>query len=135
MGTTIDWDGALNQVADDEEFLQEVLGDLQSETEDALATIKKGMSQRTFTIVMKAAHQIKGSAAYLCCTDLQNVAKNLQMLGNEGVSMLDGKEEGGGRAARGADTIWVEIGNVFAELEGKFGLLRIEIGGHTWAPV
>ena len=39
-----------------------------------------------FTIIMKAAHKIKGSASYLCCENIKNSSLKLQDAAKEGTT-------------------------------------------------
>lgn len=81
---TINWDSALDQVGGDEEFLNEVLGDLLAEAKGATDEIADGISSKDFSAVMKAAHRIKGSASYLCCDALKQASLELQDAGHAG---------------------------------------------------
>jgi hypothetical protein len=49
----IDWDEAMEQCGDDEEFLRELLGDLRSEATTQLAIIDEMMRVRTSTHRLK----------------------------------------------------------------------------------
>jgi HPt (histidine-containing phosphotransfer) domain-containing protein len=95
---TLDWEGALRQVSDDREFLNEVLDDLIVEALTAQADIEKhieglntAVTDETrcshFSEIRKAAHRIKGSAAYLCCEMLIDVSFKLQEAGHQGSAL------------------------------------------------
>ena len=127
MFEIIDWEQALEQVADDQEFLEEILGDLITETEDALGRIVDGVTQGSFTVVMKAAHQVKGSTAYLYCAQVQETAKKLQALANEGVTISATSQTG-----RDSGVIWSETAVLFATLKEEFAALKEEIQNHKW---
>ena len=48
--------------------------------------IASGIATNNFTVIMKAAHKIKGSASYLCCSDLKNSSLKLQDAAKEGTT-------------------------------------------------
>lgn len=85
----INWEGALEQVAGDEEFLNEVLRDLRTEADTAEDDLTTAIAAKNLDAVMKAAHRIKGSASYLCCDQLRDVSFTLQNLGHSGVGITD----------------------------------------------
>ncbi len=87
----INWEGALEQVAGDEEFLNEVLRDLRAEADTAENDLTKAIAENNLDAVMKAAHRIKGSASYLCCDQLRDVSFTLQNLGHSGIGLTDQK--------------------------------------------
>ena len=69
----IDWAKAEQQALGDLHFLAEVLGDMLSECDQAIAAIQQGITTRQFSQCMKAAHQVKGSAAYLATDKLLQI--------------------------------------------------------------
>ena len=89
MAAIINWEGALEQVAGDEEFLNEVLADLLTESDTAEADLASSISSKNLDGVMKAAHRIKGSASYLCCDRLRDISLALQDLGHTGAGVTD----------------------------------------------
>ncbi len=80
----IDWAEAMNQVGGDRDFLDEVLRDLLTESDEAEAEMESAIKADDFACIKRAAHRIKGSAAYLCCNALRDVSLTLQDLGHEG---------------------------------------------------
>ena len=114
VATAIDWNMALEQVRGDQEFLKEILGDFMKENNDAVERILEGMRTRQFVMVMKAAHQIKGSASYLYCTDIQRCASRLQELGNEGTKCAEEARIG----------VWTQIENEHQNLGAYVQLLN-----------
>ena len=82
----IDWEEAMTQVGGDEEFLNEVLQDLLTESATAEQEIGDAIGTSDFSGVMKAAHRIKGSASYLCCEALRDISLKLQDAGHEGTA-------------------------------------------------
>lgn len=76
----IDWEDAMRQVGDDLEFLDEVVHDLLTEADTAQEEMSEGISQEDFKMIRSAAHRIKGSASYLCCTPLKTLSHTIQDL-------------------------------------------------------
>lgn len=74
----IDWEEAMKQVGDDEDFLNEVLDDLVAESKTAEEEMGDSIGKMDFDGIMKAAHRIKGSASYLCCEALRVTSLQLQ---------------------------------------------------------
>mmetsp|Transcript_23060 Transcript_23060/g.39904 ORF Transcript_23060/g.39904 Transcript_23060/m.39904 type:complete len:124 (-) Transcript_23060:397-768(-) len=79
---TINWKLAMEQVGEDEEFLNEVLQDLLTEAQTSEEEIAEGIVAQNFEGISKAAHRIKGSASYLHCENLRIVSFELQDLGH-----------------------------------------------------
>lgn len=87
----IDWDEAMQQCGDDEEFLRELLGDLRDETDSQMARMDEIVQNPTdnpFVAIVRAAHVIKGAASNLMCEQLRKTAMVLettaQTAGNSG---------------------------------------------------
>lgn len=76
----INWDDAMVQVGDDEDFLAEVLADLEQESVEAQDDIAAALSTKDFDKLMKAAHRIKGSTSYLCCEIMNHCALKMEVL-------------------------------------------------------
>ena len=112
----IDWDEAMVQVGGDQDFLNEVLEDLLSESAQAEEEIEKAISDVDFSGVMKSAHRIKGSASYLCCEALRDISLKLQDAGHEGAS-------GPGDSA----ALLNKIKALFEEFKSALAALREEI--------
>jgi len=77
----IDWDEAMQQCGDDEEFLRELLGDLREETDSQMATMEDIVQNPTdnpFVGIVRAAHVIKGAASNLMCEQLRKTAMDLE---------------------------------------------------------
>lgn len=85
----IDWKLALKTVAYDVEFLKEVLDDLKSEASTAEADIAEGISKSDCLKIKSAAHKVKGSASYLDCHPLKDIAFMLQETGQKGYGTSD----------------------------------------------
>lgn len=114
VSSSIDWNMALEQVRGDQGFLKEILGDLMKESTEASERILEGMRTRQFVMVMKAAHQVKGSASYLYCTDLQKCASKLQDLGNEGTNCAEDQRH----------RVWTQIENEYQNMTAYVQLLN-----------
>ena len=80
----LDYEAALASVDGDEAFLIDVLKDLLKECKDAEDDIQKGIESEDYTIIMKAAHTVKGSSSYLFCEQLRVVSLELQDQGRLG---------------------------------------------------
>lgn len=85
----INWDEALDQCGDDEEFLMELLGDLREEIESQISKIESQISKieaivrvpttAPYQKIMRAAHVIKGAAANLMCPHLRQTSMELEL--------------------------------------------------------
>lgn len=106
----------MNQVGDDEEFLEEVLQDLLNEAKTAEDEIAEGIVARNFDVISKAAHRIKGSASYLFCDDLKNVSLSLQDLGHK-AHIGEGD----------VNALLVEIKSLFETYKKNHADLRVEV--------
>ena len=118
MAAVINWAGALEQVAGDEEFLNEVLSDLLTESDTAEADIAAAIEAKNFDAVMKAAHRIKGSASYLCCDQLRDISSKLQNLGHSGIGITD---------TAAVDALLVTVTESFDTFKNNLSVLRTEI--------
>jgi len=77
----IDWDEAMQQCGDDEEFLLELLGDLRDETDLQMVRMEevlKNPGDQTFVAMVRAAHVIKGAASNLMCEQLRQTSMALE---------------------------------------------------------
>mmetsp|Transcript_25569 Transcript_25569/g.53998 ORF Transcript_25569/g.53998 Transcript_25569/m.53998 type:complete len:133 (+) Transcript_25569:173-571(+) len=78
----IDWDEAMEQCGDDEEFLRELLSDLRGEIDEQIVKIdevlKKNMNDQSFLLIMRASHVIKGASSNLMCGQLREGATDLE---------------------------------------------------------
>ena len=75
------------------EFLTEVLHDLLDEAETAKTDINEGLKAKNFDDVMKAAHRLKGSAAYLGCEAMRDSMMTIQHESKKGITMTDAGEQ------------------------------------------
>jgi len=113
----IDWEGAMDQVHGDSEFLSEVLDDLFKESEEAEQEITEAIKAKNLTTVMKAAHRVKGSSSYLRCERLMSTSLHLQELGVLGLGAEEAKQE----------SILVDIEAMFAKYSQALADLRVEV--------
>eukprot|EP00980_Cylindrotheca_fusiformis_P000673 scaffold167_cov110-Cylindrotheca_fusiformis.AAC.1 len=77
----IDWDEAMQQCGEDEEFLRELLDDLRSETDaqmEKMAETIESPGDSPFVQIMRASHVIKGAASNLMCAQLRKCAMELE---------------------------------------------------------
>jgi HPt (histidine-containing phosphotransfer) domain-containing protein len=94
----IDWDEAMQQCGDDEEFLLELLADLRDETDTQMSRMeeiveKKEPTDSTFIGIVRAAHVIKGAASNLMCEQLRVTAMNLETNAQIAANAKDAKEK------------------------------------------
>jgi HPt (histidine-containing phosphotransfer) domain-containing protein len=101
----IDWDEAMQQCGDDEEFLLELLGDLRDETDGQMARMEEIVQNPTdnaFVGFIRAAHVIKGAASNLMCEQLRKTAMELETIATNAQSAATKKkkrEQGEGHGA------------------------------------
>uniref|UniRef100_A0A7S2WSE6 HPt domain-containing protein n=1 Tax=Eucampia antarctica TaxID=49252 RepID=A0A7S2WSE6_9STRA len=79
----IDWEEAMEQCGDDEEFLRELLGDLRQEVSAQILKIDgvfltSPTPPDIFHLIMRAAHVVKGSSSNLMCKHLQETSTRLE---------------------------------------------------------
>lgn len=77
----IDWDEAMEQCGDDEDFLRELLADLRGEISAQLEKIDDSLEtleDQPYHRIMRAAHVIKGAASNLMCQTLRQAATDLE---------------------------------------------------------
>mmetsp|Transcript_182 Transcript_182/g.470 ORF Transcript_182/g.470 Transcript_182/m.470 type:complete len:126 (+) Transcript_182:2737-3114(+) len=77
----IDWDEAMEQCGDDEEFLRELLADLRGEVDQQVKKIDEMLTNvpdGAFHQIMRASHVIKGAASNLMCQQLRQTAMALE---------------------------------------------------------
>ncbi|GKY97703.1 hypothetical protein MPSEU_000728500 [Mayamaea pseudoterrestris] len=82
----IDWHEAMQQCGEDEEFLRELLADLQSEMETqvlSIAEIIQNPQDGPYHRIMRSAHVIKGASANLMCHQLRTTALHLETAARE----------------------------------------------------
>jgi len=100
MAQVIDWEEAMQQCGEDEEFLRELLEDLREETKtqmDRMVEIIRNPTDNPHVAITRAAHVIKGAASNLMCYELRDASMELE------------------NAAQQADTI--KIQNSFQRLQ------------------
>mmetsp|Transcript_112 Transcript_112/g.194 ORF Transcript_112/g.194 Transcript_112/m.194 type:complete len:131 (-) Transcript_112:530-922(-) len=86
VGDVIDWDEAMEQCGDDEEFLRELLADLRGEVDQQIIKVDEVLrtpTDLTFHNIMRASHVIKGAASNLMCAQLRNAAMELEQCASQ----------------------------------------------------
>jgi len=119
----IDWDEAMIQCGDDEEFLLELLGDLKNETDMQMQSMEEAIQEPTdhfFVIIVRAAHVIKGAASNLMCEQLRLTAMELETAGQNGVNLKDTKMK----------TKDLEIAKATTLVKEKFGFLKEAVSNY-----
>ncbi|KAL7444457.1 hypothetical protein ACHAXM_012059 [Skeletonema potamos] len=79
--SVIDWDEAMEQCGDDEDFLRELLSDLNGEIHTQMVKIEEALesvNEQSFLPIMRASHVIKGASSNLMCKQLRRTATNLE---------------------------------------------------------
>jgi len=89
----IDWEEAMQQCGDDEEFLRELLDDLRDETDQQMARMEESIKDEKddFVPIVRAAHVIKGAASNLMCEQLRSTAMALETASQTAANSKDGK--------------------------------------------
>ncbi len=94
----MDYDRALEQYDNDEEFLTEILNEFLEKTEGQIKNIRQGIVDNNLEVVRRESHSIKGGSGILTADDLSGVAFKLQDIADSaslkgGDEMLDKLEE------------------------------------------
>lgn len=86
MREELDWDRAfaLEQAADDEEMLAELLGLFRDSAASDLVKINEGLAAANPEVVADAAHSIKGAAASLGIEGIRKITAELEKQGRSG---------------------------------------------------
>ena len=78
----IDWEEAMEQCGDDEDFLRELLADLRGEVDAQVVKINEVLSaplnDQSFLLIMRASHVIKGASSNLMCQQLREGSTSLE---------------------------------------------------------
>merc|ERR1719343_272974 len=81
----IDWDQAMEQCGEDEEFLRELLMDLKEELNNQIIMIDKcldGKEEDPYFGIQRAAHVVKGASSNLMCEELRRTSFALEKAGS-----------------------------------------------------
>jgi len=91
----IDWEEAMQQCGDDEEFLLELLEDLREETDQQVTRMEESIKDKdeSFVPIVRAAHVIKGAASNLMCEQLRFTAMLLENGSQEAVNKGGDKKD------------------------------------------
>lgn len=81
VNATINWDEAMEQCGDDEDFLRELLSDTREEVSAQLGKIQYERYNDTdgYRLLRRVSHAINGAASSLMCKDLQKAAAALEI--------------------------------------------------------
>ena len=78
----IDWEEAMEQCGDDEDFLRELLADLRGEVDAQVVKINEVLSaplnDQSFLLIMRASHVIKGASSNLMCQQVREGSTSLE---------------------------------------------------------
>lgn len=78
----IDWEGALDRLGGDKEFLIELLHELVSQINHEFDNLKKAVAGSDFDTVKKIAHGLKGAAANLNTDRLAKLFSEMEIMSN-----------------------------------------------------
>ncbi len=78
----IDYNGALERLGDDPEFLVELLGEMIIQLDTDLPTLETAITEENFDAVHRLAHGLKGASANLNLTRFFHLFKELEAQGN-----------------------------------------------------
>jgi HPt (histidine-containing phosphotransfer) domain-containing protein len=83
---TLNWDKnfALDQTADDEELLKELLEIFKDSFQSDLQIIKQGLAEGSASMISAAAHSIKGAAASLGFLGINELAMQIEKDSRDG---------------------------------------------------
>jgi len=116
----IDWDEAMQQCGEDEEFLRELLDDLRTEMNSQLIAMDEAIRNppannipKACTVICRAAHVIKGAASNLMCGQLRETATAL---------------ESSASAANHNPTLLVDVKEKFEELKVAVDAYHAHLG-------
>lgn len=87
----VDWDEALDRVAGDEETLVELVEIFLGQWPQMMDEIEQGAARGDFTLLRRAAHTLKGSAAIFGARRVTHVANSLSQMGKN--ETLEGANE------------------------------------------
>ncbi|QDG51269.1 Hpt domain-containing protein [Persicimonas caeni] len=86
----VDWDEALDRVAGSEETLDELVEIFLEQWPQMMDEIEQGVARADFTLLRRAAHTLKGSAAIFGARRVSHVASSLSQMGKN--ETLDGSD-------------------------------------------
>jgi HPt (histidine-containing phosphotransfer) domain-containing protein len=87
----INWDAALDRVDGDEETLDELVEIFLEQCPQMMDEIEQGVARQDHTLLRRAAHTLKGSAAIFGARRVANVSDKLSEMGKE--EQLDGADQ------------------------------------------
>ncbi len=87
----IDYEGALERLGDDPEFLEELLGEMIIQLDSDLPNLEMAIANEDFDALHRLAHGLKGASANLNLTRFTFLFKELEQQGK--VQQLDGANE------------------------------------------
>ena len=76
--TIVDWDRALEQCVNDEEFMKELFGDLTRDIRKQMPILAQAVVTRDYEQVVAIAHTFKGMALNVACDDFEEYSRILQ---------------------------------------------------------
>jgi|GEM_PF-703920 len=86
VSSSFDLSRALEMAGGDKEFLKELLDIFINDYPAKLSLLKEAVAKKDFKIIVEAAHALKGAAANLGLTSIQELARQLEYAGRENKS-------------------------------------------------
>lgn len=77
------WEQSVNRVGDDEEFLLELLNDLNEMVEESIPQLKQALDDSDFQTTKEIAHSLKGSSGNLGLNIMYETTMNLEKSADE----------------------------------------------------
>jgi len=81
--TIFDWDGLLHRLMGDEDLAKEIIDDFLKQIPDNLLAVKKALNNEDFSLVQREAHIIKGASGNVGALNLQDIAEQIEIAGEE----------------------------------------------------
>ncbi len=83
MELLIDYDGALDRLGGDEEFLIELLHELCKQIDESVKDIKEMLAKNDFVGIHRIGHGLKGASSNLDVTSIADLSRQLEDTAND----------------------------------------------------
>jgi HPt (histidine-containing phosphotransfer) domain-containing protein len=78
-----DWDGLLHRLMGDEDLAKEIIDDFIKQIPFNFAAVKEALNKQDMLLVQREAHIIKGASSNVGALALQEIAKQIEIAGEE----------------------------------------------------
>jgi HPt (histidine-containing phosphotransfer) domain-containing protein len=78
-----DWDGLLHRLMGDEDLAKEIIDDFLKQIPSNLFALKKALNKGDLLLVKREAHIIKGASGNVGALALQEIAEQIEIIGEE----------------------------------------------------